>query len=286
MTGYAHGAVGVSASDGQPPRAHTVSQALDIVKGTLKGIRLTVIGEVSEVSAKRGYKAVYFTIKDRSSALKCLMWNDLYRASGLDLEVGQEVEVSGFFSLYAARGTMNFDVRRLSLAEHGRLLAQHGLAGAQEPNRPLLMHAVGQREVDRIHVRILHEAKVRGRPVILGTRIALCRINVKLPGKSVEPLGATPRDRNQPRALDMRERSREPAGNAARAHDAPTNLSHVRLRSRESFPAIIPSRPVAHCVNASTGIGRDPHDPQAPNESSQPSRLAPIMKAHKSKGTM
>ena len=148
------------------------------------------------------------------------------------------------------------------------------------------MHAVGQREVDRIHVRILHEAKVRGRPVILGTRIALCRINVKLPGKSVEPLGATPRDRNQPRALDMRERSREPAGNAARAHDAPTNLSHVRLRSRESFPAIIPSRPVAHCVNASTGIGRDPHDPQAPNESSQPSRLAPIMKAHKSKGTM
>ena len=121
MTGYAHGAVGVSASDGQAPRALTVSQALDIVKGTLKGIRLTVIGEVSEVSAKRGYNAVYFTIKDRSSALKCLMWNDLYRASGLDLEVGQEVEVSGFFSLYAARGTMNFDVRRLSLAGEGRL---------------------------------------------------------------------------------------------------------------------------------------------------------------------
>ena len=102
MIGYAHGADESSASDGQAPRALTVSQALDIVKGTLKGIRLTVIGEVSEVSAKRGYKAVYFTIKDRSSALKCLMWNDLYRASGLDLEVGQEVEVSGFFSLYAA----------------------------------------------------------------------------------------------------------------------------------------------------------------------------------------
>lgn len=99
----------------------TVSQALDLVKVSLKDFRMTIVGEVSEVSAKRGYKAVYFTIKDRSSSLKCLMWNDLYRSSGLDLEVGQEVEVSGFFSLYAARGTMNFDVRRLSLAGEGKL---------------------------------------------------------------------------------------------------------------------------------------------------------------------
>lgn len=99
----------------------TVSEALRVVKGTLKDIRLTIVGEVSEVSSKSSYKAVYFTVKDGSASLSCLMWNDLYRASGISLEVGQEVEIAGFFSLYAARGTMNFDVRRLSLAGEGRL---------------------------------------------------------------------------------------------------------------------------------------------------------------------
>lgn len=121
MSGYASAMDAEARRNREEAKPLTVSQALEIVKGTLKEIRLTVVGEVSEVSAKRGYKAVYFTIKDRSSALKCLMWNDLYRSSGLDLEVGQEVEVSGFFSLYAARGTMNFDVRRLSLAGEGKL---------------------------------------------------------------------------------------------------------------------------------------------------------------------
>lgn len=107
--------------EGGKPRPLSVSEALDLVKGTLKGIRLTIIGEVSEVSAKRGYKAVYFTVKDRSAALSCLMWNNVYQSCGLQLEVGQQVEISGFFSLYAARGTMNFDVRRISLAGEGKL---------------------------------------------------------------------------------------------------------------------------------------------------------------------
>lgn len=116
-----NGVAAASPERSDKSKPYSVSQALDIVKGALRDFRMTIVGEVSELSSKRGYKAVYFTIKDRSSSLKCLMWNDLYRSSGLDLEVGQEVEISGFFSLYAARGTMNFDVRRLSLAGEGRL---------------------------------------------------------------------------------------------------------------------------------------------------------------------
>ena len=121
--GAAHGASTGRETEGSAGESKplSVSQALELVKGTLKGIRLTIVGEVSEVTAKRTYKAVYFSVKDRSSTLSCLMWNDLYRASGMQLEVGQEVEISGFFSLYAARGTMNFDVRRLSLAGEGKL---------------------------------------------------------------------------------------------------------------------------------------------------------------------
>lgn len=123
MAGYARSA-GSRASRSEAPAGDgplSVSQALAVAKGKLEGIRLTIEGEVSEVSVKRGYKAAYFSLKDRSSTLSCLMWNDLYHASGVQLAVGQKVEVSGWFTLYAARGTMNFDVRRLQLAGEGRL---------------------------------------------------------------------------------------------------------------------------------------------------------------------
>lgn len=55
------------------PDALSVSDALKIAKTAFESIRLRIVGEVSEISNKPGYKAVYFTIKDKSSALPCLM---------------------------------------------------------------------------------------------------------------------------------------------------------------------------------------------------------------------
>lgn len=55
------------------PDHYSVSDALLIAKTGLESIRLKIVGEVSELSDKRGYKAVYFTIKDAKSALPCLM---------------------------------------------------------------------------------------------------------------------------------------------------------------------------------------------------------------------
>lgn len=55
------------------PDALSVSDALKIAKTGLETIRLRIVGEVSELSNKPGYKAVYFTVKDKSSALPCLM---------------------------------------------------------------------------------------------------------------------------------------------------------------------------------------------------------------------
>lgn len=55
------------------PDHYSVSDALLIAKTGLESIRIKIIGEVSELSDKRGYKAVYFTIKDAKSALPCLM---------------------------------------------------------------------------------------------------------------------------------------------------------------------------------------------------------------------
>ena len=40
-----------------------------LAKGALEGVTVRLVGEVSEVSNKPGYKAVYFTVKDKSAAL-------------------------------------------------------------------------------------------------------------------------------------------------------------------------------------------------------------------------
>lgn len=98
-----------------------VKAALELAKGALESFTVHVVGEVSEVSVKPGYKAAYFTIKDSSTSLPCMMWNNRYRAQGIDLTVGQLVEVVGRFTLYVAKGRMNFDVFSFSLAGEGDL---------------------------------------------------------------------------------------------------------------------------------------------------------------------
>ena len=105
-------------------KAFSVSDAMALAKGALEGIVVTIIGEVSEVSVKPGYKAAYFTVKDTGASLPCMMWNNRYRNAGFDLAVGQLVEITGRFTLYAAKGRMNFDVFNLALSGEGRLRMQ------------------------------------------------------------------------------------------------------------------------------------------------------------------
>lgn len=101
--------------------ALSVSDALRRAKDALETVRLRVVGEVSEFNDRPGYKAAYFTISDGESALPCLMWRDAYLASGVVLQQGALVELEGYFSLYAAKGRMQFTVRRIALAGEGRL---------------------------------------------------------------------------------------------------------------------------------------------------------------------
>ena len=105
-------------------KALSVSDALRIAKAALEGISVRIVGEVSELSANPRYKAVYFTVKDDSSALPCMMWSNRYSASGVELRIGALVEISGRFTLYAAKGRMNFDVTHIELAGEGRLRMQ------------------------------------------------------------------------------------------------------------------------------------------------------------------
>ena len=96
--------------------ALSVSAAIRLVKEELDALPLCIEGEVSQVSNKPGYKAVYFTIKDKSAALPCMMWVNRYSQANVELKVGALVRVTGKLSIYAAKGTMNFEVSSLKLA--------------------------------------------------------------------------------------------------------------------------------------------------------------------------
>lgn len=104
--------------------ALSVSAAMGLAKDALEGVVVRLMGEVSEVSDKPGYKAVYFTVKDEKASLPCMMWMNRYQAAGVPLSVGALVELTGRFSLYAAKGRMNFDVFSVSLAGEGQLRLQ------------------------------------------------------------------------------------------------------------------------------------------------------------------
>lgn len=104
--------------------ALSVSAAMGLAKGALESVVVRLVGEVSEVSDKPGYKAVYFTVKDEKASLPCMMWANRYQAAGVVLSVGVLVEMTGRFSLYAAKGRMNFDVFTVTLAGEGQLRLQ------------------------------------------------------------------------------------------------------------------------------------------------------------------
>ncbi|HIW76226.1 MULTISPECIES: exodeoxyribonuclease VII large subunit [Gordonibacter] len=115
---------GTAGGESRDAQTLSVSAAMALAKGALEGVVVRLVGEVSEVSCKPGYKAAYFTVKDKSASLPCMMWNNRYEASGVRLVVGQLVELTGRFTLYAPKGRMNFDVFSLSLAGEGMLRQQ------------------------------------------------------------------------------------------------------------------------------------------------------------------
>lgn len=105
-------------------RALSVCDAMALAKGALEGVRVRVVGEISELTDKPGYKAVYFSLKDASAVMPCLMWRDAYAGTGVRLADGALVEVSGFFTAYPAKGRLQFQVRQLVLAGEGALRLQ------------------------------------------------------------------------------------------------------------------------------------------------------------------
>jgi exodeoxyribonuclease VII large subunit len=79
-------------------------------------------GEVSGVS-RPASGHFYFTLKDSSAALRCVMWRDAAARVSLPRE-GQAVEAHGHISLYEAGGQYQLYVDTLRLSGQGELFAE------------------------------------------------------------------------------------------------------------------------------------------------------------------
>ena len=145
-------------------RALSVTEAMTSAKQALETVRVRVIGEVSEFNDKPGYKAAYFTVSDRGSAMPCLMWRDQYEASGVILRCGMLVEITGLFSAYVPKGRMQFQVRALSLAGEGDLRLQVAALAAKLEAEGL-MRPERKRGLPRYPARIAVVTSPRGKAI-------------------------------------------------------------------------------------------------------------------------
>ncbi|MBN2823540.1 MAG: exodeoxyribonuclease VII large subunit [Coriobacteriia bacterium] len=135
-----------------------------MAKGALERVQVRVLGEVSECTVKPGYKAVYFTLGDEFAVLPCLMWRDVYAASGMDLRAGMLVEVSGSFTAYAPKGRMQFQVRNMAPAGEGVLRMQVA-ALARRLEDAGLMSDARKRPIPEFPTRIGLVTSPRGKAV-------------------------------------------------------------------------------------------------------------------------
>lgn len=231
-------------------RPLSVTEAMTRAKQALEGVRVTVVGEVSEFNDKPGYKAAYFTVCDGASSMPCLMWRDMYAASGVALRCGMLVELSGQFSAYVPKGRMQFTVRSLALAGEGRLRMQVAeLARRLETEG--LMQPEAKRPLPRYPERIAVVTSPRGKAVhdvlrTLKRRYPLAQLLVA--GVQVEGDGAS---------------AAIVSGLVAAEEAAPDVI--LLVRGGGSYEDLMPfnaeevARAVARCaIPVVTGIGHEP----------------------------
>ncbi|MBN1457285.1 MAG: exodeoxyribonuclease VII large subunit [Sedimentisphaerales bacterium] len=104
-------------------KIYTVAQVNSLVKVALEEnlpSRMTVTGQISDY--KRHFSGhCYFSLKDESGILPCVMWASKAKALKLEPENGLEVLATGNIDVYAPGGKYQFYVDRLQQAGVGEL---------------------------------------------------------------------------------------------------------------------------------------------------------------------
>ncbi|MBS3987826.1 MAG: exodeoxyribonuclease VII large subunit [Erysipelothrix sp.] len=105
----------------------TVTDLNRIIKSTLETTpffeRVSVFGELSNLTkASSGHW--YFTLKDKTSRLSCVMFSSAVRHLNHPFKEGDQVEINGRITLYEASGTLQLNVNHMQLFGIGALYAQ------------------------------------------------------------------------------------------------------------------------------------------------------------------
>ena len=101
---------------------YSVSEFIELMNRELDALSAVVIGEVSELKvAASGHR--YFTLKDKDTGfiLPCTIWARDYMLTGVELELGLEVAVSGKANFYGPFGKLSFNVKSIELVGEGAL---------------------------------------------------------------------------------------------------------------------------------------------------------------------
>ena len=234
----------------ESPKPLTVTQAANLAQKTLESLSVVMEGEVSQVTDRRGYSAVYFTLKDEHASIPCKMWQNRYQKAGVKIEVGALVQVSGRFTYYGPNGSFSFDAFSLRLAGEGVLRMQVAQI-AERLRREGLMDQARKRPLPAYPERIGLVTSPRGaavRDVLRTLRRRYPLAEVMVCGVPVEGKGAA---QDMTRAI-------------ARAADAGAQVV-LLVRGGGSFEDLMPfndeglARAVAACpVPMVTGIGHEP----------------------------
>jgi exodeoxyribonuclease VII large subunit len=150
------------------PQALTVSQLTAMIDGALrKGLPQAVLvrGEISNVNLHRASGHLYFTLKDSSNCIDCVMWHsDLARLKFKPID-GTELLASGRVGVYGPRGRYQLYVSTLNPIGQGALelafqqlrakLAAEGLFAIERkkplPKYPLHIALVTSRQTAAYH---------------------------------------------------------------------------------------------------------------------------------------
>jgi exodeoxyribonuclease VII large subunit len=99
----------------------SVSEYLDLLNDVLGFTTVRIIGEVGQFT-KRG-NALYFSIRDKNdqSVLNCFMWVSDYRLSGVEIQEGMEIIVTGLPEIYKPSGRLSLRLRTIELVGEGEL---------------------------------------------------------------------------------------------------------------------------------------------------------------------
>jgi len=110
-------------SKNEKPDYITVNDFFDSLNARLSNFSARIIGEITEIQMYEGRSYLFFKIKDKEkpAILTCFMWKSDYSLSGVKLEIGLEVIVSGTPGIYKEYGRFSFNVKAVELVGEGEL---------------------------------------------------------------------------------------------------------------------------------------------------------------------